>query len=371
MKRFPFYSLPVTAILMVLPSLAQFKDPALIVGTYTSNGSYGAYAYNFAGDAISVVTDSIKLSNPSYLAVAKKASIIYAVNEDNPGAVSAIAFKNGKLTMVNSQPISGVHPCYVSVTNDEQHVFLANYSSGSLMGFSMDGSGALLPAKQTITHEGFSINTARQEKPHVHATVLSKDNRFLYATDLGTDEVYIYSLNANTGLLSPAKKQPVVKLTAGGGPRHIVFHPFKKTAYVIEELSGTVTVFDVNTGNGKMKMRQRISTLPPGFTGTIGSADVHVSPDGKFLYSSNRGSSNSIAIFSIDQKTGKLVYIAEQATLGKTPRNFSIHPSGQYLLAANQNSNQVVIFKIDNTTGLLSDTGKRIDVKSPVCLQWL
>ena len=364
-----------TAMLLLLAffGYAQEKNPKLIIGTYTNNGSHGMYSYTFSDDASSDVLDSLKMSNPSYLAVAKDKQIIYAVNENNPGAVAAISINkiNGKLILINTQTTTGANPCYISVTNNGKHVYVANYRSGSLQGIATNANGALGLVQQTIIDTGSGINKARQEKPHVHAAVLSKDNRFLYATDLGTDELYIYSLNAKSGMLSPAKKQPVVKLTAGAGPRHIAFHPATNAAYVIEELSGTVAVFKVNTGNGMLKMQQRISTLPTGFKGVIGSADIHVSPNGKFLYASNRGSSNSIAIFSIQPKTGKLVYVAEQSTLGKTPRNFSIDPTGKFLLAANQSSDEIVIFKIDENTGLLSDTGKRINVKRPVCLKWL
>jgi 6-phosphogluconolactonase len=198
--------------------------------------------------------------------------------------------------------------------------------------------------------------------------VLSADNRFLFVPDLGIDKVMMYAFNAATGKLTPAK-QRFAKSVDGSGPRHFTFHPNNKYAYLIEELSGTVETFQYN--NGSLKNIQRISTMPAGDTSFAGSADIHVSPDGKFLYASNRSTANTLAIFKVNQQNGKLTFIAHQSTMGQTPRNFNFDPTGNFLLAANQNSDQVVIFKRDKMTGLLTDTGKRIDVGKPVCLKWI
>jgi len=156
---------------------------------------------------------------------------------------------------------------------------------------------------------------------------------------------------------------------AGAGPRHLTFHPNNKYAYLIEELTGTISAY--NYKNGKFGLLQNIPAIPPDYMGPIGSADIHVSPDGKFLYASNRGESNTIAIFKINQKTGWLTLIGHQSTLGKTPRNFDFDPSGNFLLAANQDSDEIVIFRVDKKTGLLTDTGKRIKVGNPVCIKWI
>ena len=186
--------------------------------------------------------------------------------------------------------------------------------------------------------------------------------------DLGIDKLMIYAFDENTGKLTAAK-QAFAQSEPGAGPRHICFDPANKFAYLIEELSGTVVTYKYK--NGKLKRKQRISTMPAGDTSIAGSADIHVSPDGKFLYASNRAEVNNIAIFSINQHNGKLSLVGHQSTLGKTPRNFNFDPSGNFLLVANQNSDNVVVFKIDKDTGLLTDTGNRIDVGKPVCLKWI
>lgn len=186
--------------------------------------------------------------------------------------------------------------------------------------------------------------------------------------DLGIDKVMIYAFDETTGKLTTAR-QAFAKSTDGAGPRHICFHPSDKYAYLVEELSGTVVVFDHQEGT--LKSKQRISSMPVGDTSNAGSADIHVSPDGKFLYASNRADANAIAIFSINKKDGTLSLVAHQSTLGKTPRNFNFDPSGKFLLVANQNSDEIVIFKRDAKTGLLTDTQNRIRIGKPVCLKWI
>jgi 6-phosphogluconolactonase len=202
----------------------------------------------------------------------------------------------------------------------------------------------------------------------VHATVLSKDNKYVFVPDLGMDKVMIYQFNNATGKLTTAA-QPYAKIAEGSGPRHFDFAPNNKYAYLMEELTGTVEAFAYN--NGTLKSIQTISSHPKDFNGTKGSADIHVSPDGKFLYCSNRGESNTIAIFKINPANGKLISTGFQSTMGLTPRNFNFDPSGNFLLVANQNSDNIVVFKRDKQTGLLSDTGKRIEVGNPVCLKWI
>jgi 6-phosphogluconolactonase len=202
----------------------------------------------------------------------------------------------------------------------------------------------------------------------VHCTILSKDNKWLFVPDLGIDKVMIYAFDSNTGKLKPAL-QPFAKIKDGGGPRHLTFHPNNKYAYLIEEMGGAVDAFQY--ANGKLKPIQHIASVQGNDTGFIGSADIHVSADGKFLYASNRGGFNTIAIYTINQENGMLTLAGHQSSLGEIPRNFTIDPSGNYLLAANQESDNIVIFKRDKQTGLLTDTGKRIEVGKPVCLKWV
>jgi 6-phosphogluconolactonase len=351
------------------------KENYLIVGTYTGGKSEGIYVYKFnSSDASFKEVSHVKTSNPSYVAISPDQKFVYAVHEDaakngKGGEISAFSFnkKTGVLTYINEQPTQGDHPCYVIIDKTAKWIIAANYSSGSLSVLPVSSDGSLGAPTTTIQHEGSGANKERQSKPHVHCTMLSADNRFLYVSDLGIDKVMIYAFDAVTGKLTPAK-QPFAKSLDGSGPRHFTFHPNNKYAYLIEELSGTVETFQYN--NGELKNIQRISTMPANDTSYPGSADIHVSPDGKFLYASNRSTSNTIAIYKINPQDGKLKLISHQSTLGKTPRNFNFDPSGDFLLVANQDSDQVVIFKRNKETGLLTDTGKRIDVGKPVCLKW-
>jgi 6-phosphogluconolactonase len=345
----------------------------LITGTYTSGKSEGIYVYKFnSSDGSHEAVSHIKTSNPSFVAVSPDEKFVYAVQEDaasngKGGEISAFSFnrQTGKLGYINRQPTGGDHPCYVAVDRTGSWVAAGNYSSGSLTIFPVKQDGGLGIASSHIQHEGSGINRERQLKPHVHCTMFSSDNKFLFVPDLGIDKVMIYAFDDKTGKLTPAK-QPFAMSTGGAGPRHLSFHPSNKYAYLIEEMSGTVVVYKYK--NGKLKNLQRISTMPD--TGNAGSADIHVSPDGRFLYASNRANANSIAIFRI-KKNGTLADVGHQSTLGRTPRNFSLDPSGNFLLVANQNSDEIVVFKRNVETGLLTDTQQRIKVGEPVCLKWI
>lgn len=350
----------------------QSKEKFLIIGTYTSGGSDGIYVYKFnteTGDNSFV--SSVKTSNPSFLVVSPGNKYVYAVNEDAPGHVTSFVFNrsNNMLLQKNQQPSQGMHPCYITIDKTGKWVVVGNYSSGTVAVYPVNKDGSLGKPTDSVQHEGSSVNSERQEAAHVHATVLNKNNKTLYVPDLGLDKVMMYNLDTKKGKLKEFEP-PFVMTEAGTGPRHIDLHPNGKYAYLMEELTGAVSAYKIEK-NGDLSLIQNISGLPRDFNGTIGSADIHVSPDGKFLYCSNRGESNTIGIFSIDQSTGELKWIDHQSTLGKTPRNFNFDPSGNFLLVANQNSDEIIIFKRDKQTGLLTDTGKRINVSKPVCLKWM
>lgn len=351
------------------------QDHYLLVGTYDSPKSEGIYVYKFNSEhGTATEVSKIKTSSPSFLAIAPDKKYVYAVAETAPqdgkgGDIASFSFnnKNGTLTLINKQLSGGDHPCHVEVDKTGRWVFASNYTSGSLSILPISENG-ILGTATTIQHSGSGKNQQRQKGPHVHGAIVSEDNRTVFVTDLGIDKVMIYSFNAANGKLIPSK-QPFVKTEPGSGPRLFTFHPNKKLAYTIEELSGTVVLY--KTKNGKLKVKQRISTMPIGDNQFAGSADIQVSPDGKFLYASNRGESNTIAIFKVNQKNGKLTLIGHQSTHGKTPRNFNFDPTGNFLLVGNQNTDEIVIFKRDAITGLLSDSGNRIQVGKPVCLKWI
>ncbi|HEY4107802.1 lactonase family protein [Puia sp.] len=368
----------ITTTLLLLSFAGFSQQYYLFVGTYTEGpaaaGSKGIYVYTFnaaTGEAKPVST--MATTNPSYLAVAPGGKFVYAVGETHgatPGSVSAFSFdkKTGKLAFIDKQSSGGADPCYVSVDASRKWAVVANYSGGNFSALPITANGSLEPAAQTFQHTGSGANKGRQEKAHVHSTILSPDEKYLVVCDLGTDKLSVLRFNAASARqpLNPATDS-VVSLRPGVGPRHTAFHPTKPYAYVIEELTGTVDAFHYS--NGKLTPIQHISSLPDGFKGDIGSADIHISPNGKFLYASNRGDANSIVIYAIDPATGKLTVKGFQSTMGKWPRNFMIDPTGHWLLAANQAGKNVVIFKIDPTTGMLSPTGKQLEIPAPVCLK--
>ena len=371
--RYKFYLAAVLSFFCFIVSAQE--QHYLITGTYTSGKSEGIYVYRFnSNDGSHKEISHVKTSNPSFVAVSPDEKFVYAVQEDaanngKGGELTAFSFNKQTeiLTYINQQPTGGDHPCYVSVDKTGRWVAAGNYSSGSLTVFPVKQDGSLGVAGTHIQHEGSGVNKERQSKPHVHCTVFSADNKFLFVPDLGIDKVMIYAFDEVTGKLTAAK-QPLARSTDGAGPRHFTFHPFNKYAYLIEEMSGTVVGFKYK--NGKLKSMQRISTMAAGDTSNAASADIQVSHDGKFLYASNRGNANNIAIFKIKQN-GKLVTVGHQSTLGRAPRNFNLDPSGNFLLVGNQNSDEIVVFKRDKETGLLTDTQQRIKVGKPVCLRWI
>ncbi len=356
-----------TLLLFSITSKAQTFY--LFAGTYTNKGSKGIYVYRFnaaTGDS-KLVSNTDSAANPSYLAIAPDGKTVYAITETGgatPGGVSAYSFnkKSGTLQFINQQVSGGDHPCYVAVNKKRTWLTVGNYSGGNLSVLGINKDGSLQPAAQTIAHSG-SGPKPQQTKAHVHGTFFSPDEQYLFVPDLGIDQVVSYRFNENSA--TPLDSFSAAVSIPGSGPRHLSFHPNKKYAYVIEELGGTVAAYSYK--NGTLSFLQRISSHPADYNGAIGSADIHLSPDGKFLYATNRGDANSIATFSV-AANGTLTLKNIQSTMGKHPRNFTIDPTGNYLLVANRDSDNVVIFKRNRTTGLLQFTGKTIQLSQPVFL---
>jgi 6-phosphogluconolactonase len=369
-------SLLVAALFFSLTGFSQ--QYYLFIGTYTEGGfkngdSKGIYVYRFdgaTGDMTPVSTQAA--DNPSYLAIAPGGKFLYSVNETDgakPGSVSAFSFdrKTGQLKLINQQASGGDDPCYITVDAHRKWALVANYNGGNFSALPIAADGSLGARTQTIQHTGSGHNKVRQEKAHVHSTILSPDEKFLLVCDLGMDKISVerFSYLAAKQPLTPATDS-IVSVEPGAGPRHTCFYPGKPYVYCVNELTGTVDAFHYSAG--KLHQLQSISSHPAGYTGNIGSADIHISPNGKFLYASNRGDANSIAVYSIAPATGKLTLRGFQAT-GRGPRNFMIDPSGRWLLVAAQNGKNVVVFRIDPKTGLLTDSGKKIELPAPVCLK--
>jgi 6-phosphogluconolactonase len=278
---------------------------------------------------------------------------------------------NGTLTLINSQPSGGSSPCYVSIDSSGQWVLVANYSSGSVSVLPLGEDGRLGAPTSTIQHQGSSVNKDRQEGPHAHSILVAPGSQTLVlAADLGLDKILLYNLDPTAGTLA-ARRTPWLAFKPGSGPRHMVFSADQRYLYVVSELSSSVTVFQMDTAAGSFTELQTVSLLPADFSGSNISADIHITPDGRYLYASNRGA-DSLAIFSIDPDgSGKLSAQGQASSGGETPRNFAIDPSGSFILAANQDSGTIVSLRIDAATGKLSTTGQVTSLLSPVCIKFL
>lgn len=364
------YLIAALIVLFIVDGNAQQKHYNLLVGTYTNSPSCksdGIYVYDFDSQsgATQLKASTMSVINPSFITVAADFKNVYCVNENgNQSTVSAFKFdaKSGKLRFENQQDAAGADPCHI--ITDSKHVIVANYSGGSIAVLGKNADGSLSPAKQIVKHEGRSINKQRQESPHVHQVNFSPDKNWVLANDLGTDRIYLYQYNADA-----AKEILVFKdsipIKSGSGPRHLTFHPNGKFVYLLQELDGTLTTFAYL--GGKLRRIQESTVVANDFVGENSAADIHISADGKFLYATNRGAANTISTFAVDSK-GKLALRQTTDSGGKGPRNFTIDPTGNFVLVAHQYSNDIVIFKRDAVTGMLSDAGKRIALCAPVCL---
>jgi 6-phosphogluconolactonase len=288
--------------------------------------------------------------------------------EDDRGAVSAFAIDaaTGGLTFLNQQASGGAAPCHLSIDKTGHHVLVANYGGGSVAVLPIQQDGRLGAATALVRHQGSSVNKERQQGPHAHAIDVDAANRHVLAADLGLDKLLVYRFDPSKGTLTPEETK-AGKTSPGAGPRHFAFHPSGRFVYVINELDSTVTVFGYGAEQASLTAIQSVPTLPSGFTGTSATAEVVLSPDGRFLYGSNRGH-DSLAIFAIDSGDGKLTAVGHEPTRGKKPRNFAIDPTGAYLLAANQDSDSIAVFRIDPATGRLSAVGDPVHAPRPVCI---
>ena len=353
----------------------------MLVGTYTGGKSEGLYVYRFdtkTGDATRVsVAQTV---NPSYLVVSRDRRFVYAVNElpgDNGpasqrGGVSAFRFDaaSGQLSFLNKVSADGNDPCYLSLSPDGKYLLVANYSvaadpGGSFAVLPVQADGQLGASVLTVHHEGGGPVKGRQDNSHVHSTVFSPDGHYLFAQDLGADKLYSYRYtpDGSRGLFGPTDWR-YTQEKPGTGPRHLVFGADGKHAYLTSELAATVSTFDY--ADGKLTQVQTISLTEPGFKGKVGAAAIHLSPDGRFLYATNRGDANEIVIFSVDPANGHLRKIGHQSSLGKAPREFAIDPTGKWLIVGNQNSDSVYVFRRNEQSGLLEANPKRIEIGSPV-----
>ncbi|WP_077622772.1 lactonase family protein [Sediminibacillus massiliensis] len=339
------------------------------IGTYTKGDSEGVYLFrlNTEDSTVSVETGA-KVDNPTYVTVSNNNRYLYAVaKEGDKGGAAAFAIdpETKALTRINSQVTEGANPCHISVDKSNQLLLSANYHKGTVDAYRVDeGNGTIEPPFSIAKHEGSGPHE-RQEKPHTHYSGFTPDEKYVVAVDLGNDNIYTYEVAGNE-----LKEVSRLATKEGSGPRHIAFHPNGKYAYVMTELSNEVILLDYNQEDGSFKERQYISTIPEDFNENSQGSAIHLSSDGRFVYAGNRGH-DSIALFEIDQSTGELSFKEWTSTEGDWPRDFSLDPTEQYLLASNQNSSNLTLFARDEETGKLQLLQKDVSVPDPVCVKFL
>lgn len=354
-------------------SIVSLGEMYMLAGTYTSNeGSKGIYVYKFntdTGESDSV--SMVEVANPSYIAVSPNEKFVYSVGENGEDDSYAHAFSldksSGQLKLIDSQLTGGSSPAYITIDAQGNNVITANYGGGSISQFNVNSNGTLSPLTNLFQFEGKGQDTDRQKQPHLHSVRYSPDGMFMFATDLGTDNIYRYKSITSVFEGQPAflKTDTAVFATpAGTGPRHFDFHPNGLYFYLLGELSGEVIVYDYNMGDLQQKQRILADTV-----GVQGSADIHVSPNGRFLYASNRLEADGIAIFAIDSQDSMLTKVGYQMT-AKHPRNFAITPNGKFLLVAGRDDNVIEVYSIDRATGLLTNTHQDISIDKPVCIKF-
>jgi 6-phosphogluconolactonase len=359
-----------------LMSDAAERPLRVFIGTYTGAKSRGIYRASFdpRSGTLSAPELAAETKNPSFLAMHPNGRFLYAVGEiDNfqgrkTGAVNAFAVdeRSGSLTLLNQRPSGGTGPCHVSVDGKGRCVLVANYGSGSVAALPLLPDGRLGEPRAMIQHEGSSVDRQRQSGPHAHFIIPDAADRYAYACDLGLDKVLVYRLDPAQATLTP-QEAGFAKVKPGSGPRHLVFDPKGRFAYVFNEMGATVTSFEHDPKRGTFKELQTLPTLPEGFDGQRSGAEIQLHPSGKYLYCSNRGH-DSIAAFEVNSTSGELRFIGCEPTGGKTPRHFTLTPDGEWLLAENQDSNNIAVFRVDKASGRLKATGQSVEVGSPVCV---
>jgi 6-phosphogluconolactonase len=350
------------------------QDTYVFVGSYNFNkDKKGIYVFKLdtVTGRLKKITTVKNVLNPSYLAVSPNGNYIYACTDTktpNAGSVSSFEFKpqNKTLTFINSQKSGGENPVYLSVHKNGKWLVNANYTEGSVAVHSLTEDGKISPIAQSFSYLEGSINKERQDRSHVHSSVFSPNYDFIFLPDLGADKIRSYRFDNLQNLPLQETPYPFTPTTLGSGPRHFAFHSNGKFAYCIEELTGTVSTYKYE--NGKLDSIQRIAAHADAFTDGFNSGDIHISPDGRFLYASNRGEENNIAIFSIEND-GTLKTVGYQPTFGRTPRIFTIDSKGKFVIVANQSTGNVVVFKRDSVTGLLMKSGAEMKVKNASCVQ--
>jgi 6-phosphogluconolactonase len=366
-------------LIAMLATPAAFADSVWVfVGTYTGKNSKGIYRVELdtATGKLGKPELAAEVTSPSFLAVAPDHKHLFCVCEiddfkgKKAGGVSSFALdaKTGELKLINQQSSVGAGPCHIVCDKLGKNVLVANYGGGSAAVLPVGKDGKLGEASCFIQHTGTSVDKDRQEAPHAHSVNLDAANKFAVVADLGLDKVLVYKFDSAAGKIA-ANDPPSVSMAPGSGPRHFAFHPNGKFAYVNNEMLSTLTAMTYDAEKGEFKVLNTLPTIPkPDKTNSTAETVVH--PNGKFVYTSNRGH-NSIAIFAIDEKTGEIKALGHESHGIKTPRNFNIDPTGKWMVVANQDGHDIIVYEIDNKTGMLKPAGQRAEVGAPVCVKFV
>ncbi len=370
------FILPILVLSMTLVSNSQTLPSENIlhfyVGSYTDSGSEGIYRFGLNTTTGKLHSNGLAIlsENPSYLALTKDGNQLLSVRETRDANNKSMGYielfnvdESGNLSSVNIVSSGGAHPCHVAV-NEEGAVIASNYTEGNVTLMRIGQTGELSEVLSADQHTGKGPVAERQDKPHVHSALFEPNGKRIFVADLGIDQVKVYTIDKTAFSLKPYK-YPEIKMAPGSGPRHMAIHPNGKFLFIVNELSSNVSVVQL-TPNGNFKILETVSCLPVDYSQPNTCADIHLSPDGNYLYASNRGM-NTIAIFSVNGIDGKIKLIGHEDSKGEMPRNFTISPSGDYILVANQNTNNIVAFKRNPVTGLLNFTDQ-INAIKPVCL---
>jgi 6-phosphogluconolactonase len=362
---------------------AAMKETLVYVGTYTKAKSKGIYMFRLQTTGLEVSQNitlvpmglAAESANPSFLELDLKRRLVFAVNEVDSfqgkptGAVSAFSVDpaTGKLNLLNQRASMGTGPCHLTLDKAGKNLLVANYGSGSVAVLPVAADGKLGEATEMVQHSGKSVHPQRQKGPHAHCVTLDRDNRFAFVCDLGLDRVVGYQFDGTKGKLTASS---YVSTKPGAGPRHMVFRPDGRFAYVLNEMNSTVTAYAYDPKAGALKELQTLRTLPEPYDGPNSCAEVDVHPSGKFLYASNRGH-NSVVLFEVHPEKGTLTFVEEQGTGGKVPRHFGIEPSAKHLVIANQDSDSLLVCRIDAGNGRLKPSGVFAEAPVPVCAKFL
>ncbi|MEM7013488.1 MAG: lactonase family protein [Verrucomicrobiota bacterium] len=354
---------------------AAAEDPLVFVSAFAKGEKGAIHAFTLDQDsgALTPKAQTTDVEHPFFMALSSNHKFLYSIHaeafggeENEEVAAYKLVGRSGKLQLLNRVTSKGSASCYLDVDATDKTVVVANYTSGDVASLPIHDDGSLGEPVSYFKHEGSSIDPKRQDSPKAHCFVIAPNNLFAFAADLGIDKVMSYRLDANTATLTPGAI-PFAETPKGGGPRHLTFHPNGRYVYVINEMGNSITAYEFAATNGKFTELQTISTLPDDFDGVSHTADLKITPDGKYLYGTNRGH-DSIAAYRIGERDGKLTLIEIVPSLGKGPQNLAIAPGGQQLLCANMPGGNVVVFAIDSETGKLEAQGTPVEVPMASCI---